>query len=206
MPVLTAGDGAVLAHHSQGNDRGEPPLCLPGGPLRASAYLGDLAGLAEHRQLIRLDLPGTDASGISADPATYRRDRQVDDVETLRAHLGLERVDVLAHSATGDLATGTPSPRSSTGVGTARPKRTPPPRSRRPTKGPRSGTRPPTASRGWTTRTASPGPSPHSSPKPLTAHTAHRTPHTIKPQARTFTGTPPTPKRRSPVSHRTPPP
>jgi pimeloyl-ACP methyl ester carboxylesterase len=35
---------------------------------------------------------------------TYRCDRQVADVEALRRHLGLERVDVLAHSAAGDLA------------------------------------------------------------------------------------------------------
>lgn len=102
MPVLTAPDGTPLAYHVVGE--GEPLLCLPGGPMRASAYLGDLGGMAAHRQLIRLDLRGTGESGVPADPATYRCDRQVDDVETLRAHLGLDRVDVLAHSAAGDLA------------------------------------------------------------------------------------------------------
>ncbi|MEU8781493.1 alpha/beta hydrolase [Streptomyces sp. NPDC048637] len=39
-----------------------------------------------------------------AGPATYRCDRQVADVEDLRDHLGLDRVDLLAHSAAGDLA------------------------------------------------------------------------------------------------------
>ncbi|MFE3653957.1 alpha/beta fold hydrolase [Streptomyces sp. NPDC059152] len=102
MSALTAPDGTPLAYHLVG--KGEPLLCLPGGPMRASAYLGDLGGLAAHRQLIRLDLRGTGDSGIPAAPATYRCDRQVDDVEALRAHLGLERVDVLAHSAAGDLA------------------------------------------------------------------------------------------------------
>ncbi len=38
------------------------------------------------------------------DPATYRCDRLVDDVEALREHLGLDRIDVLAHSAGTDLA------------------------------------------------------------------------------------------------------
>ncbi|MFJ5679226.1 alpha/beta fold hydrolase [Streptomyces sp. NPDC093097] len=102
MPAFTAPDGTTLAYHLVG--KGEPLLCLPGGPMRASAYLGDLGGMAEHRQLIQLDLRGTGASGIPTDPATYRCDRQVDDVEAFRAHLGLERVDLLAHSAAGDLA------------------------------------------------------------------------------------------------------
>ncbi|WP_326724535.1 MULTISPECIES: alpha/beta hydrolase [unclassified Streptomyces] len=102
MPAFTAPDGTELAYHVMGE--GEPLLCVPGGPMRASAYLGDLGGLSRHRQLVVLDLRGTGASGIPADPATYRCDRQVTDVEALRAHLGLDRVDLLAHSAGGDLA------------------------------------------------------------------------------------------------------
>ncbi len=52
-----------------------------------------------------LDLRGTGESAVPADPATYRCDRLVDDVEALRHHLGLERLDVLGHSAGGSLAT-----------------------------------------------------------------------------------------------------
>jgi pimeloyl-ACP methyl ester carboxylesterase len=102
VPTFTALDGTELAYHVVG--QGEPLLCLPGGPMRASAYLGDLGGLSSQRRLVMLDLRGTGDSGIPADPATYRCDRQVADVEALRAHLGLDRVDVLAHSAAGDLA------------------------------------------------------------------------------------------------------
>ncbi|GGN52388.1 hydrolase [Streptomyces albiflavescens] len=102
MRTFSAPDGTQLAYHVTGV--GEPLLCLPGGPMRASAYLGDLGGLSRHRRLIRLDLRGTGDSGVPADPVTYRCDRQVGDVEALRAHLGLERVDLLAHSAGGDLA------------------------------------------------------------------------------------------------------
>src|SRR5690348_14459746 len=102
MPIFSAPDGTELAYHVTG--RGEPLLCLPGGPMRASAYLGDLGGLSRHRRLFVLDLRGTGDSAVPADPATYRCDRQVDDVEAFRAHLGLERVDLLAHSAAGDLA------------------------------------------------------------------------------------------------------
>ncbi|MET9411335.1 alpha/beta hydrolase [Streptomyces sp. NPDC002935] len=102
MPIFAAPDGTRLAHHTRGE--GEPLLCLPGGPMRASAYLGDLGGLRRHRRLCVLDLRGTGDSGLPADPATYRCDRQVQDVEAFRAHLGLDRVDLLAHSAGGDLA------------------------------------------------------------------------------------------------------
>lgn len=38
------------------------------------------------------------------DPASYRCDRQVGDVEALRVELGLERVDLLGHSAGANLA------------------------------------------------------------------------------------------------------
>jgi pimeloyl-ACP methyl ester carboxylesterase len=100
--MFTAPDGTELAYHVVGD--GEPLLCLPGGPMRASAYLGDLGGLSGQRRLVMLDLRGTGESGVPADPATYRCDRQVGDVEAFRDHLGLDRVDLLAHSAAGDLA------------------------------------------------------------------------------------------------------
>ncbi|MEU0439246.1 alpha/beta hydrolase [Streptomyces sp. NPDC006186] len=103
MPTLTAPDGTALAHHALGD--GAPLVVLPGGPMRASAYLGDLGGLAAHRRLHLLDLRGTGDSAPAADPATYRVDRLVDDVEAFRAHLGLERMDLLGHSAGGSLAT-----------------------------------------------------------------------------------------------------
>ncbi|MFE7271933.1 alpha/beta fold hydrolase [Streptomyces sp. NPDC057623] len=102
MPIFTAADGTQLAYHLRGE--GEPLVVLPGGPMRASAYLGDLGGLAAHRQLVLLDLRGTGDSAVPADPATYRCDHLVDDVEVLRAHMGLAHMDVLGHSAGGSLA------------------------------------------------------------------------------------------------------
>jgi pimeloyl-ACP methyl ester carboxylesterase len=66
--------------------------------MQASVYLGDLGGLAAHRTLVLLDLRGTGQSAVPADPSTYRCDRQVEDVEALRGHLGLDSVDLLTHS------------------------------------------------------------------------------------------------------------
>src|SRR5215510_6778048 len=63
------------------------------------------AGLAKARRLILVDPRGVGASADPADPATFRVDRLVNDLETLRAHLGLDRMDVLAHSAGAILAT-----------------------------------------------------------------------------------------------------
>ncbi|MFG3349329.1 alpha/beta fold hydrolase [Streptomyces sp. NPDC048018] len=99
--TLIAPDGTRLAHRLNGS--GEPLLCVPGGPAD-SAYLGDLGGLSAHRALVVPDLRGTGASDRPADPATYRCDRLVDDIEALRAHLGLDRVDLLGHSAGANVA------------------------------------------------------------------------------------------------------
>jgi pimeloyl-ACP methyl ester carboxylesterase len=100
--TFEAADGTRLACHQTG--QGRPLLCLPGGPMQASAYLGDLGGLSAHRSLVLLDLRGTGASAVPADPATFRCDRQVGDVEALRTRLGLDWVDLLAHSAGAALA------------------------------------------------------------------------------------------------------
>ncbi|MEH0574221.1 MULTISPECIES: alpha/beta hydrolase [Streptomyces] len=102
MSIFTASDGTRLAHHESGD--GPPLVCLPGGPMQSAAYLGDLGGLSAHRRLIGLDLRGTGESAAPADTASYRCDRQVDDVDALREHLGLDRIDLLAHSGGANLA------------------------------------------------------------------------------------------------------
>ncbi|MBO3089962.1 alpha/beta fold hydrolase [Cellulomonas dongxiuzhuiae] len=100
--AFAGADGTGLVAHLTG--AGEPPVCVPGGPMQASAYLGDLGGLASRRSLLLLDLRGTGGSEAPADPGTYRCDRQVDDLEALRRHRGVDRLDLLAHSAGAALA------------------------------------------------------------------------------------------------------
>ena len=102
MPVLPAHDGTKLAYHVLGE--GTPVVCLPGGPMQDSAYLGDLGGLSGRLQLILLDCRGTGQSETPTDTVSYRCDHLVGDVEALREHLGLERIDLLAHSAGANLA------------------------------------------------------------------------------------------------------
>ncbi|MGC9665410.1 alpha/beta fold hydrolase [Planosporangium sp. 12N6] len=97
MATFPGADGTHLTYHPTGE--GDPLICLPGGPMLPSAYLGDLGGLSAHRSLVLLDLRGTGDSAVPADPGSYRCDRLVDDVEALRVHLGPDRFDLLAHSA-----------------------------------------------------------------------------------------------------------
>jgi proline iminopeptidase len=102
MPTFSAPDGTDLAYHVFGE--GKPVICLPGGPMQDSVYFGDLGGLSAHRQLIMMDHRGTGKSAIPRDVSTYRCDRLVDDVEALRRHLELDRLDLLAHSGGANLA------------------------------------------------------------------------------------------------------
>jgi proline iminopeptidase len=103
--TFPARDGTRLAYRLIGAPTGaEPVVCLGGGPMLDPAYLGDLGGLAAHRTLAVLDPRGVANSAVPQDAATYRCDRQVDDVEALRGHLGLDAIDLLGHSAGANLA------------------------------------------------------------------------------------------------------
>ncbi|MEV6106694.1 alpha/beta hydrolase [Streptomyces sp. NPDC051940] len=101
-PGYDAYDGIRLAYDVRGE--GLPLVCVPGGPLQSPGYLGGLGGLDRRRRLVLAHLRGTGRSAAPADPASYRCDRLVDDVEALRGHLGLERMDLLGHSGGTNLA------------------------------------------------------------------------------------------------------
>ena len=115
MPHYTSYDGARLAYRTLGEpdpgpdtDTGPdtapdtdaaPLVCLAGGPAREAAYLGDLGGLSALRPLVVPDQRGTGDSPPPATPGAYAFPRLAEDVEALRAHLGLERFALLAHDA-----------------------------------------------------------------------------------------------------------
>jgi proline iminopeptidase len=88
MGTFRTFDGVSLAYH--GPSGPDPLICLPGGPMQASSYIAGLP--LEHV------LRGTGDSE-TAPKETYRADRQVDDVEALRRHLGLDKIRLLGHSA-----------------------------------------------------------------------------------------------------------
>ena len=95
-------DGLELSYRREGS--GPLLVCIPGGPGFSSRYLVDLAGLGSTRTLIMLDPRGTGASDAPRDPRAYSTADYASDVEALREHLGVERIDVLGHSHGGVVA------------------------------------------------------------------------------------------------------
>lgn len=97
MPHITTGDGTVLHYRTRGS--GTPLICVPGGPGRSGVYFEDLGGLDAHHTLILLDPRGTGGSAMPSDATTLAFPALADDVEELRIQLGLDRIDLLGHSA-----------------------------------------------------------------------------------------------------------
>lgn len=81
--------------------RGSGPLlvCVPGGPGRAAAYLGDLGGLDRDFTLVTIDLPGTGGARAPSDPSGYELPALADAVQAVVADLGSGPVALLGHSA-----------------------------------------------------------------------------------------------------------
>jgi proline iminopeptidase len=102
VPELTTDDGRRLTWHEVGS--GPPLLCHPGGPGFSSQYFGGLPEVAAERTLLLLDPRGTGDSDRPADASGYDLEQHAADVETLRGHLGLERLDLLGHSYGGFVA------------------------------------------------------------------------------------------------------
>lgn len=105
MPGYRGADGAEL-YYDDGGPSAPPVIALAGGAARHPAYLGDLAGLAERHRLVVPHLRGVGLSPLPADPTRASWWQQAEDLESLRVHLGLEQVTVLAHSAGTRLAIG----------------------------------------------------------------------------------------------------
>lgn len=93
--TLTLSDGQQIACRTAGS--GPDVVCVPGGPARASSYLGDLGGLTAHRTLHLVDNRGTGGSK-PVDITTITLDRMARDLVELVPLLGLDRPAILAHS------------------------------------------------------------------------------------------------------------
>jgi pimeloyl-ACP methyl ester carboxylesterase len=90
---LKTSDGRTLAYNLVGS--GPMLVCHPGGPGFAGAELGDLGGLSSTRTLVLLDPRATGDSDPASD---YSLDGYAADLDELRAHLGLTRMDLLGFS------------------------------------------------------------------------------------------------------------
>ncbi|PYC78585.1 alpha/beta hydrolase [Streptomyces tateyamensis] len=99
MPIFSSYDGTKLWYEPLGTGDGAPLIVLPGGPGTDLRYLGTVGGLDQDRPLVLLDPRATGRSAVPEDRAAVAFAQQARDVEALREHLGLARIDLLAHSA-----------------------------------------------------------------------------------------------------------
>jgi pimeloyl-ACP methyl ester carboxylesterase len=102
MEGLETRDGRRLAYRRTGE--GPVLVCHGGGPGFSSLYLGDLAGLGDELELVLLDPRGTGGSAKPSDPRAYAIEDYVSDLEELREHLGLARMQLFGHSHGGVVA------------------------------------------------------------------------------------------------------
>lgn len=97
--AFATGAGAALSYLVLGEpSAGRTLVCHPGGPGMSARYFGDLAGLCSDRlRLVLLNPRGTEASSPPGD-GRYELADYAADLEALRLHLGLERLELLGHS------------------------------------------------------------------------------------------------------------
>lgn len=112
---MTVTDGYFTWHNDQwrtyyrivGTPSAKAPLVLlHGGPGSTHTYFEVLDGLAVRldRQLIMYDQLGCGRSTIPTDPAVYRAETWVEELQALRRHLKLEQIHLLGQSWGGMLA------------------------------------------------------------------------------------------------------
>ena len=103
--TFTKDDGATLTYAVLGSEDATRTLvCHPGGPGMSAAYFGDLCGLGSERlRVVLLNPRGTGDSSPPADDR-YELEGHAADLDALRSHLGLERINLLGHSHGGFVA------------------------------------------------------------------------------------------------------
>lgn len=96
MTTFVRVDGRrVIAYDAIG--AGHDLVCIPGGPGYGGDQLARLGGLTVHRRLLRLDLRG---AGMSDAPVSQRYGfaDYAADIDLMRRHLGVDRIDLFGHA------------------------------------------------------------------------------------------------------------
>ena len=86
--------------------KGDPLFIIPGGPGGAHISYRDFDPLAAHNMIVYFDAFGRGKSDTAKDMKEYTLDRDIEDVEGLRAGLHLDQINVLGHSYGGLVAQG----------------------------------------------------------------------------------------------------
>ncbi len=99
MPTYQGDDGALLHYDVLGAGPAAPLIVLAGGAAAHPGYLGDLAGLSGHHQLVVPHLRGVGRSSAADIVEMGSRWRQAEDIDRLRISVDLDRCTLVAHSA-----------------------------------------------------------------------------------------------------------
>jgi proline iminopeptidase len=91
-------DGGRIWYRVVGSGNATPAILLHGGPGFASYYMKPLEALSSDRKVVRYDQLGAGASSGLTDTTKMTIKHFVDELETLRAHLGYDTVHLVGHS------------------------------------------------------------------------------------------------------------
>ncbi len=99
IEIFTTPEGLTLSYERRGN--GPLLVCHPGGPGGSAAEFEDFAGLDDTFELVLFSPRGSHGSDPAGD---YALASYVADLEALREHLGIERLNLLGFSHGGIVA------------------------------------------------------------------------------------------------------
>jgi proline iminopeptidase len=91
-------DGGRIWYRIVGDGTATPAILLHGGPGFGSYYMKALESLASDRKVVRYDQLGAGASGPLTDTTKMTIAHFVDELESLRSHLGYDKVHLVGHS------------------------------------------------------------------------------------------------------------
>jgi len=103
-PALEPGEGMLevtggnVWYRVAGEGTGTPVILLHGGPGAPSYYLKPLLALGDERPVVIYDQLGAGRSDHVTDTTLFTIERYVDELEALRAHLGIERLHLYGNS------------------------------------------------------------------------------------------------------------
>jgi proline-specific peptidase len=91
-------DGGRIWYKVSGSGAATPAILLHGGPGFASFYMKSLEGLNADRTIVRYDQLGGGKSDKIADTAMFNIAHFVRELDSLRSHLGYDKVHIVGHS------------------------------------------------------------------------------------------------------------
>jgi proline iminopeptidase len=103
-PVLPAGEaylsvpGGRIWYKVSGSGNATPAILLHGGPGFSSYYMKPLEALAADRRVVRYDQLGSGNSGTTTDTTIFTIPHFVAELDSLRSHLGYDKVHLVGHS------------------------------------------------------------------------------------------------------------